>query len=177
MPGGVVPVVVAQAQIKRSKVSFPPGEPKLPSTLDPSQDSTALSTDGRAPNARWLDSGATVTRGSSTPSWCTGGSPHLSASPPLLSEEMMMGSKGSSVPEMVMPSGPPYRCSSTLHEFFTLLKDLNGFLHRAALHPDVIDGQQLVPQLQGGHRQKPQPTDISITTWTVTGRLEGSEQS
>lgn len=39
---------------------------------------------------------------------------YLSASPPLLSEEMMIGSNGSSVPEMVIPNGPPYLCSSTV---------------------------------------------------------------
>lgn len=32
---------------------------------------------------------------------------HLSARPRLVRPEMTMGSKGSSVPEMVMPRGPP----------------------------------------------------------------------
>lgn len=33
-------------------------------------------------------------------------------------------------------------------ELLALLEDLHSFLHRAVLHPDVIDGQQLVSQLQ-----------------------------
>lgn len=40
--------------------------------------------------------------------------PHLSASPLFVRPEMTMGSKGSSVPEMVIPKGPPYRFSSTV---------------------------------------------------------------
>lgn len=40
--------------------------------------------------------------------------PHLSASPRLVKPEMTIGSKGSSVPEMVIPKGPPYRFSSTV---------------------------------------------------------------
>lgn len=40
--------------------------------------------------------------------------PHLSASPLFVRPEMTMGSKGSSVPEMVIPNGPPYRFSSTV---------------------------------------------------------------
>lgn len=33
-------------------------------------------------------------------------------------------------------------------ELLTLLEDLNSFLHGAVLHTDVINGQQLVSQLQ-----------------------------
>lgn len=39
---------------------------------------------------------------------------HRSARPFLVRPEMTMGSKGSSVPEMVMPSGPLYLFSSTV---------------------------------------------------------------
>lgn len=39
---------------------------------------------------------------------------HLSARPFLVRPEMTMGSKGSSVPEMVMPSGPLYLFNSTV---------------------------------------------------------------
>lgn len=46
-----------------------PGVVKLLSMLDPSQDSTALSTDGSVLNALWLVGGATMTTGSSSPSW------------------------------------------------------------------------------------------------------------
>lgn len=41
-------------------------------------------------------------------------SSHLSARPFLVRPEMTMGSKGSSVPEIVMPSGPLYLFSSTV---------------------------------------------------------------
>lgn len=33
-------------------------------------------------------------------------------------------------------------------ELLALLEDLDGLLHGAVLHPDVVDGQQLVAQLQ-----------------------------
>lgn len=45
-----------------------PGVVKLLSMLDPSQDSTALSTDGSVLNALWLDGGVTRMMGSSSPS-------------------------------------------------------------------------------------------------------------
>lgn len=42
-------------------------------------------------------------------------SAYFSASPPLIMSEMMMGSPGLSVPEMVIPRGPPLRWSSTVY--------------------------------------------------------------
>lgn len=49
-----------------------------------------------------------------TPLIATPPSTHLSARPFLVRPEITMGSKGSSVPEMVMPRGPLYRFSSTV---------------------------------------------------------------
>lgn len=40
---------------------------------------------------------------------------YLSARPLLVRPDIVMGSKGSSVPEMVIPRGPPYRFSSTVY--------------------------------------------------------------
>ena len=66
---------VRRSEVRRSEVSLLPGVVKLLSMLDPSQDSTALSTDGSVLNALWLDRGATMTTGSSSPSWCSMPSP------------------------------------------------------------------------------------------------------
>lgn len=57
-----------------SEVSLLPGLVKLLSTLDPSHDSTALSTDGSVLKGLWLDRGGTVTT-DSPPSWCSCRSP------------------------------------------------------------------------------------------------------
>lgn len=62
-------------ELRRSEVSLLPGLVKLLSTLDPSHDSTALSTDGSVPKGLWLDRGGTVTTDSSPPSWCSCRSP------------------------------------------------------------------------------------------------------
>lgn len=60
---------------RRSEARLLPGLVKLLSTLDPSQDSTALSTDGSVLKGLWLDRGGTVTTDSSPPSWCSCRSP------------------------------------------------------------------------------------------------------
>ena len=64
-----------RSEVRGHEVGLLPGVVKLLSMLDPSQDSTALSTDGSVLNALWLDIGATMTTGSSSPSWCSMPSP------------------------------------------------------------------------------------------------------
>lgn len=59
----------------RDGTSVLPPVVKLLSTLDPSHDSTALSTDGRVLNTLWDDRGAAMTTGSSSPSWGSWPSP------------------------------------------------------------------------------------------------------
>lgn len=83
-----------KVMVQRSEVSFLPGVVKLLSMLDPSQDSTALSTDGSVLNALWLDRGATMTTVSSSPSWFSWSSPAPGPRPGPITQDFGLDTEG-----------------------------------------------------------------------------------